>query len=82
MTNGTMAPEEATRRLESRVEALRDAALEFLRANGGSASLGELLTHLRAQNLGDELVSRALASLASSGQLAATSDRRVVLLAR
>lgn len=79
MTTIAVAPQGARERADTVIDGLRREVMTFLAKQGNEAQLAELLVHLRAEEPRIELVSRAVASLLSSGDLLLTSDRRVVV---
>lgn len=80
MTTVVMTSEEARARVDSTIADLRTSVVEYLSGRDGSARLGDVLDALRRSGHADELVSRALAGMLSSGDLVLTPDRHVALV--
>jgi hypothetical protein len=73
-----MSVVEAERSVDERVNTVRREILEYLKSEG-KVTLQAVLEHLAAQKETDEILSRALSSLLTSGQIVLTSRRELQL---
>jgi len=78
MTSVAAAPEEARKEAQDALEELRNAIRAYLEAHDRKAALHDLIGYLLADHV-DVQTSRALALMLSTGELALTPSREILL---
>lgn len=78
MSSVALAAVEARQSVQSTIENLRVDADQYVTEHDGS-TLRDLLQHLRTRGHGDELISRAVSGMLTSGELGLTADRKVFI---